>query len=255
MISPLAHVDAGAKIGKNVTIHPFAYVEGDVVIGDNSVIMPYVSILDGARIGSDNTIYHGSVIGAVPQDFEYSGEKSLIEIGNNNNIREHVVINRATHAGAATKIGDGCFIMQAARISHDVVVGNGCIIGNDSQIAGCARVDDNAIVSACVLINQGCRVGSWSVVQGGCRTSKDIPPYIIAAHEPVAFHAINTKVMTDNGFKQTTIMNIASAYRLLYQFNTTLDDALGRIREQVDKSDEIDHIIDFIERSKRGIIK
>lgn len=255
MISPLAHVDAGAKIGKNVTIHPFAYVEGDVVIGDNNVIMPHASILDGARIGNDNIIYHGCVISAIPQDFEFSGEKTVVEIGDNNTIREHVVINRATHADGVTKIGDGCFIMQAARISHDVVVGNGCIIGNDSQIAGKARIDDNAIVSACVLINQGCRVGRWSVIQGGCRTSKDIPPYVIAAHEPVSFHAINSKVMTDNGFKQSTLMNIASAYRLLYQFNTTIEDALGRIREQVDKSDEIDYIVDFIERSKRGIIK
>lgn len=255
MISPLAYVDPEAKIGKNVTIHPFAYIEKDVVIGDNNTIMSHASILEGTRMGDNNTVYLGAVVSAVPQDFAFTGESTVTIIGNNNNIRENVIINRATHSDGCTEIGNDNFLMQGARISHDVKIGNGCIIGNGSHIAGLARIDDNAIITACVLINQHCRVGSWSVVQGGCRTNKDIPPYIIAAHEPIAFHAINSSVLNKQGFAPEIVKNIASAYRLIYHFNTSIEDALDKIREQVDMSPEIEYILNFIKKSERGIIR
>lgn len=255
MISPLAYVDPAAKIGKNVTIHPFAYIESDVVIGDNNTIMSHASILNGARMGDNNTVYQGAVVSAIPQDFNFAGERTLAIIGNNNAIRENSVINRATHGDGATTMGDDNFLMQSARISHDATVGNQCIIGNGTQIAGFAKIDDNAILSAHVLINQHCHVGGWSVVQGGCRSNNDIPPYIIAAREPIAYHSINSKVLHSNGFSQKVVLEIASAYRLIYQFNTSIEDALRRIREQVDMSPEIEYIIDFIRNSQRGIIK
>lgn len=255
MISPLAYVDPDATIGQNVTIHQFAYIEKDVVIGDNCTIMPHASILNGTRMGSGNTVYHGAIIGAVPQDFNYTGEQTIVRIGNDNTIRENVVINRATHSDGETVMGNGNFLMQAARLSHDVKVGNGCVIGNGSQIAGFARIDDYAIISACVLINQYCHIGGWSLVQGGCRSNKDIPPYVIAAKEPIAYHAVNSKVLHANDFSNDIVFNIASAYRLIYQFNTSIEDALHRITEQVDMSPEIEYIVNFIRASKQGIIK
>ena len=124
MISPLAYVDPSAKIGKNVTIHPFAYIDKNVEIGDDNVIMPNASIMSGARIGNGNTIYNGAVIAATPQDFTYTGDDTIARIGNNNTIRENAVIIRATFAGDETVVGSGNFIMQGARISHDVTIGN-----------------------------------------------------------------------------------------------------------------------------------
>ena len=139
MISPLAYVDPSAKIGKNVTIHPFAFIDKNVVIGDDNVIMPNASIMAGARIGNGNRIFNGAVIAAEPQDFDYTGEETVARIGNNNVIRENAVIIRATHAGGETVVGDGNFIMQGVRLSHDVKVGNNCIIGNGSQISWLRR--------------------------------------------------------------------------------------------------------------------
>ena len=119
MISPLAYIDANAKIGKNVTIHPFAYIDKNVEIGDNCEIMPHVSVMSGTRMGSGNRVFQGSVLGAEPQDFKYKGEETLLVIGNDNVIRENVVINRATNSTGRTVVGNGNFIHEGVHISHD----------------------------------------------------------------------------------------------------------------------------------------
>lgn len=255
MISPLAYVDPAAKIGKNVTIHPFAYIDKNVEIGDDNVIMPYASVLSGARMGKGNTVYQGAVIAAVPQDFAYRGEDTLAIIGNNNVIRENAVIIRGTHAGHATTVGDNNFIMTAARLSHDVEVGNSCIIGNGSQVSGNCIIQDCAILTSNVLMQGNTRLGSYAAVQGGCRFTKDVPPYIVAAHDPIEFYSINTIVLEHSGVSETVIKHIAQAYRILYKSNTSQHDALIRIKEQIPNSPEINRIIEFVKASKLGIIK
>lgn len=256
MISPLAFVDPSAKIGENVTIHPFAYIDKNVEIGDNNVIMPYTSILSGARIGNGNKIYQGAVVSAVPQDFDFKGEDTIARIGNNNTIREYAVISRATHPDGETRVGDNSFIMQAVRLSHDVHVGNHVIVGNGSQISGDTIIEDYAILCSCVLMQQHTRVGQWSLVQGGCRFTKDIPPYIVAALEPIAYHGVNKLVLANHGFTDRVLRHIASAYRLIFQASIiNLEDALDKIRDQVPMSVEIENIIKFCHDTKLGLIK
>ena len=254
MISPLAYVDPSAKIGKNVTIHPFAYIDKNVEIGDDNVIMPNASIMSGARIGNGNTIYNGAVIAATPQDFTYTGDDTIARIGNNNTIRENAVIIRATFAGDETVVGSGNFIMQGARISHDVTIGNNCIIGNGSQVSGCCVVEDYAILTSNVLMQGKTRLGTYAAVQGGCRFTKDIPPYCVAAHELRLFTA-SIPPCCNMKFSETVIKHIAHAFRILYKVNTSTEDALRRIEEQVPSSPEIVHLIEFVRSSKLGIIK
>ena len=134
-ISPQAHVDPKAKIGNNVTIYPFAYIEGDVVIGDDCVIYPYVSIMKGTRLGRGNKVYQNTVLGAEPQDFNYKGEVTALEIGDENIIRENVVINRATYATGKTHIGNRNFLMEGVHISHDTKIGNFNVFGYGTKIA------------------------------------------------------------------------------------------------------------------------
>ena len=136
MISPLAYVDPEAKIGKNVTIEPFAYIEKDVEIGDDCVIMAYASVLKGTRLGTRTQIHPPAPLGAEPQDFHYTGEETNLIIGDNNHIRENVVISRATFAGNATKIGNENFLMDKVHICHDVQIGNHCVAGIATTIAG-----------------------------------------------------------------------------------------------------------------------
>ena len=146
-ISPKAEVSPKAKIGNNCKIFPFVYIEDDVEIGDNCIIMPFVSILDGARIGNNNKIHQGAVIAALPQDFNYHGEKSYVNIGDKNVIRENVVINRGTYRDGSTTIGNHNFLLEGTHISHDTVVGNNCVFGNGVEIAGDCIIGNGVMVS------------------------------------------------------------------------------------------------------------
>ena len=255
MISPLAYVDPGAKLGKNVTVQPFAYIDKNVEIGDDCTIMPYASVLSGTRMGKGNKVFQGAVLGAMPQDFAYKGGDTLLKIGNDNTFRENVVINRATTADGCTSVGNGNFVMEGVHISHDVAIGDNCVFGYGSKIAGGGAIEDNVIFSGVVIMHQYCRVGTWAMVQGGCRFYKDIPPYIIAAHEPIEYYGVNTVVLSQHGFQEKVLKHIANAYRLIYQGNTSVFDALQKIEDQVPMSDEIRNIIRFVSESKRGIIK
>lgn len=164
-ISARAEIDPRAKIGENCKIFPFAYIEGDVEIGDNCIIFPFVSILNGTRMGSGNKVHQGSVVGALPQDFNFRGEKTECIIGNNNIIRENVVINRATHAGGQTVIGNDNVLMEGAHISHDTKVGNACVFGYGTKIAGDCLIDNGVIFSSSVIENAGSRVGEGAMIQ------------------------------------------------------------------------------------------
>lgn len=255
MISPLAYIHPEAVIGEGCEIGPFCYIDKNVVIGKNNHLMNSVTLLSGARIGDGNRIFPGAVIGAIPQDLKFKGEETTAEVGDNNTIRENVTINRGTAAKGKTVVGSNNLLMEGMHVAHDAVVGNGCIIGNTTKIAGEVVIDDFAIISACVLIHQFCHVGSYVMVGGGTRTSQDIPPYCMAAREPVAYCGLNLVGLRRRGFSSELIENIHNTYRLLYQRGKLREECLQEIREMVPMSPEIEYIFDFVTSSKRGIIK
>lgn len=253
-ISPLAYIDPEAVIGDNCEIGPFCFIDKNVVIGDNNVLMNSVTVLYGARIGSGNVIFPGAVISAVPQDLKFKGEETTAEIGDNNKIRENVTINRGTAAKGLTRVGSGNLLMEGVHVAHDAVVGNNCIIGNSTKLAGETIIDDQAIISAGVLMHQFCRVGSLAMVGGGTRFSQNIPPYTTCAREPAAYCGLNLIGLRRHGFSGETIEQIHNAYRLIYQSNLQLKDALNRIREELPQIEEIKYIVEFIENSKKGFV-
>ena len=254
-ISPLAYVDPEARIGENCEIGPFCFVDRGVVIGDNNKLMNSVTLLYGTRMGSGNVLFPGTVVGAIPQDLKVRGEDTTAQIGENNTIRENVTINRGTAAKGQTVVGNGNLIMEGAHIAHDVQLGNGCIVGNSTKIAGEVVVDDYANISASVLVHQFCRIGSYVMIGGGTRTGQDVPPFVMAAREPVAFCGLNIVGLRRRGFQPELIENIHTAYRLLYQRGKLRDDCLAQIEAEVPMSPEIEYILDFVKTSKRGIIK
>lgn len=255
MISPLAYVHPEAQIGEGCEIGPFCYIDKNVVIGNNNHLMNGVTLLSGARIGNNNRIFPGAVIGAIPQDLKFKGEETTAEVGDNNTIRENVTINRGTAAKGKTVVGSNNLLMEGMHVAHDAVVGNGCIIGNTTKIAGEVVIDDFAIISACVLIHQFCHIGSYVMVGGGTRTSQDIPPYCMAAREPVSYCGLNLVGLRRRGFSKEVIENIHNTYRLLYQRGKLRDECLNEIRETVPMSPEIEYILNFVTSSTRGIIK
>ena len=253
MINPLSHIHPGAKIGANCTIEPFVYIEDNVVIGDNCHIMAHASILSGTRMGNNNKVHHGAVVGGIPQDLKFVGEDTTLEIGDNNTIRENATLNRGTASKGKTVVGNNNLFMENSHIGHDSVVGNNCIIRHSSKIAGEVVIDDFAILSACVLVHQFCHIGRHVMVQGGCKSTMDIPPYIIAGREPMHYCGENTVGLRRRGFTNEAIKNIHETYRLLYDGRVTAGPA--RIREAMPDTPEIQEILDFVEnKSQRGII-
>ena len=253
-ISPLAYIHPEAKLGDNNVIGPFCYIDKDTVIGDNNVMQNSVTINTGTRIGNGNEIFPGASISTKPQDLKFKGEITTCEIGDNNSIRENVTISRGTASKGCTKVGSHNLLMENMHIAHDCVIGNGCIIGNSTKFAGEVVVDDFAIISAAVLCHQFCHIGSYVMIQGGCRFSQDIPPFIIAGKEPTRYCGINLVGLRRRGFSNELINNIHDAYRLLYS-KGLVKEGIQEIRAQLPQSKEIDYIIDFVEKSQRGIIR
>lgn len=254
-ISPLAFIDPSAKVGENCEIGPFCFIDKNVVIGDNNVLMPSVTIMEGTRMGNGNRLFPGAVIGAVPQDLKFRGEETTTEIGDNNTIRENVTIHRGTASKGKTVVGSNNLIMENAHIAHDCEMGSGIIMGNSTKLAGEVVVDDNAIISAAVLVHQFCRIGGYTMVQGGSRTSKDIPPFIIGGKEPISYCGLNIVGLRRRGFAPELIENIHNAYRLIYNSNLTVNEAVEQIKAEIPMSKEIEYIIEFVTSSQRGIIR
>lgn len=245
-ISPLAFVHPEAEIGENVTINAFAFIDRNVVIGDGCHISPHVSILSGARIGKNNRFYDGCIISATPQDFRWKGDESYVEIGDNNVIREHVIINRSIHQGKSTSIGNGTFVMAQSHISHDSKIGNHCVIGNSVKIAGDCTIGDYCILSSGSLVHEGWELGQWVMIKGGCRVNGNVPPYTVMAHNPIVYYGVNAFILRKGKFSEEKIDDIAKCYRHIYQCNTSTYNAIKRIETDVDPSHERDEIMQFV---------
>ncbi len=253
-ISPLAYVHSEAILGDNNIIGPFCYIDRDTVIGDNNVLQNSVTINVGARIGNGNEIFPGASLSTKPQDLKFKGEITTCQIGDGNSIRENVTISRGTASKGKTIVGNNNLLMENMHIAHDCVVGNNCIVGNSTKFAGEVTIDDNAIISATVLTHQFCKIGSYVMIQGGCRFSQDIPPYIIAGKEPTKYCGINLVGLRRRGFSNELIDSIHEAYRLLYS-KGVLKEGIEEIKKNLQITPEIQYIIDFVESSKRGIIR
>lgn len=253
-ISPMAYVHPSVKMGDNNIIGPFCYIDADVVIGDNNVMQNSVTLNKGTRMGSGNEIFPGASISTKPQDLKFRGEETVCEIGDNNSIRENVTISRGTASRGTTKVGSNNLLMENMHIAHDCIIGNYCIIGNSTKFAGEVIVDDCAIISAEVLIHQFCHIGGYVMVQGGSRTSQDIPPYVICGKEPIRFAGLNLVGLRRRGFSNETITNLREAYRLLYS-KGLMKEGIEEIKANLEVTPEIQYIIDFVESSERGIIR
>lgn len=237
MISELAYISPKAQIGKNVTIDAFAYIDDNVIIGDNCHIFPH------------------AVIGCVPQDLKFKGEETWTIIGDNCVLREFVTIHRGTASKGKTVIGNNNLIMAYCHVAHDCVLGNNIIMSNATQLAGEVEIDDFAIVGGGTLVHQFTRIGSHVMIQGGSKINKDIPPYIIAARDPIAFCGINSVGLNRRGFTPEQIHTIQEAYRILNQSGMNTTQALEHIEATMPQSEERDRILAFVKASTRGIVK
>ena len=255
MISELAYIHPEAKIGKDVEIGPFAVINKNVIIGDGCIIDSNATICEFTQLGKNCHVFPSAVIGAIPQDLKFRGEETWTIIGDNNVMREFVTIHRGTASKGKTVIGNNNLIMAYCHVAHDCVLNNNIIMSNATQLAGEVVVDDFAIIGGGTLVHQFTHIGSHVMIQGGSRTSKDVPPYAIAAREPIAFCGINSVGLNRRGFTAEQIHTIQEVYRLIYNSGLNTSQALAQIEATIPQSAERDTILDFIRTSPRGIIK
>ena len=255
MKQPLAYIHPAAKIDPSVVIDPFVTIDQNVEIGEGTRIGSNVTILEGARIGKNCNIFPGAVIGAIPQDLKFRGEETTAIIGDNTTIRECVTVNRGTAAKGKTIVGSNCLIMAYSHVAHDCIVGDNVIISNASQLAGEVVVDNFAVIGGGSLIHQFCHICPHVMLQGGALVNKDIPPYVKAAREPIAYAGVNSIGLRRRNFTNDTIREIQDIYRYLYLSSMNVSDAIERIEAELPATKERDEIILFIRNSKRGIIR
>ena len=253
-IHPQAIVDKKAQLGEDVTVGPFTIIESNTIIGNGTWIASGALIANGARIGKNCEIHHGAVIGTVPQDLKFGGEETEIIIGDRTIIREYCDLNRGTHHRGKTTIGSDCLLMAYAHAAHDCIVGDHVIMANAVQLGGHVDIEDWVILGGVTGVHQFCRVGQHAMIGGHFRAVQDVPPYILTAGEPLRFGGLNVIGLRRRGFSSEQILALKKAYRLLYRSELNTTQAIRRIKEEMEITTEIQNVLDFINKSERGII-
>lgn len=244
-----------AILEQEVTVGKFTTIEKNVEIGEGTWIGSNVTIMSGSRIGKYCKIFPGAVIGAIPQDLKFSGEDSLAIIGDHTTIRECVTINRGTSASGKTQVGSHNLIMAYSHIAHDCRIGDHCIFSNNSTLAGHIEIGNHVILAGLVAIHQFGSVGDFAFVGGGVKVRKDVPPFVKAAREPVSYVGVNSIGLRRKGFSAEKIQEIQNIYRILFQKNHNISQAVRIIEAEMLATPERDQILQFINNSKRGIMK
>ena len=255
MTQPLAYIHPDAKIAPSVVIEPFVTIAKNVEIGAGTRIGPNVAIYENTRIGENCVIFPGAVIGAIPQDLKFAGEETYTIIGNNTTIRECVTVHRGTASKGKTVIGDNCLIMAYCHVAHDCHLGNHIIMSNVTQLAGEVVVDDYAILGGGSLVHQFTRTGKHVMLQGGSKVNKDIPPFVTAAREPISYAGVNSIGLRRRGFTDVQIQNIQDIYRMVFQSDMNVAQAIDKIATTFPATPERDEVVLFIRNSSRGILK
>jgi len=254
-IHPTAIIDPSAVIGEGTEIGPYCVIGAGVELGANCRLLNHVTISGPSRIGSGNTFYSYGSIGQQTQDLKYVGEPTHLEIGDGNCFREFCTVHRGTAPGSLTKIGNGGNFLSYAHIAHDCIVGDKVIFSNNGTLGGHVQVGDHAIIGGLTAIHQFCRIGKFALTGGCSKIVQDVPPFMIADGNPAIVRGINQVGMERNGFTPESIRGIREAYRLIYRSASNVQQACERITATLESTAEIQHLLEFITSSPRGIIR
>ncbi len=252
MIHPTAVIADTVRLGEDVTVGPYTVIEGEVEIGDGCCIGPHCHILGFTVIGPGTQVHAGAVIGDAAQDYGCKGERSYVRIAANCIIREYVTIHRGNAAETETIIGENCMLMAFAHVAHNCILGKRVVIANLSVLSGHVEIGDRAIISGYVGLHQFVRIGELAMVGGHLKLTQDVPPYCLAAKDN-RVSGPNTVGLKRAGFPEDSRKAIRNAVRTFFYAGLSQNDALAAIAEKHGDSPEIQHFIEFIKASKRGI--
>lgn len=252
-IDPRAVVHPSAQLADGVTVGPYAIIGAEVTIGEHTTIAPHVVIERWTTIGARCSIGAGAVLGGAPQYLAYDGAPSYLRIGDDNNIRELAVIQRSAFPDGYTRVGSRNFIMSQTHIAHDCVVGDQVTLASLTGLSGHVEVEDGATIGGVTGVHQFVRIGTYSMIGGSSRISKDIPPYMLAAGSPATVHGLNVTGLRRAGYCANVRRELKAAYRTLYRSGLNVSQALATIQRQPGLSAPVEHVVRFVQHSKRGI--
>jgi UDP-N-acetylglucosamine acyltransferase len=254
-IHPTAIVDPGAEIGPDVVIGPYCVIGRDVRIGAGCWLQNQVTVCGPVQIGARNRFHSFCSIGQPTQDLKYAGEPTYLEIGDDNCFREFATVNRATAIGSVTRVGDRGNFLAYSHIAHDCVVEDEVIFSNNGTLAGHVLVQSHAIIGGLTAIHQYCRIGKHAITGGCSKIVQDVPPFLIADGNPAEVRGVNVVGLERRGVPAETIRVLKESYRILYRAKLNTKQAVEELRKSFGDVVEAKELIDFIEKSERGIIR
>ncbi len=255
LIHPTAVIDPAAQIGADTEIGPYCVVGPGVTVGRGCTLANHVTLAGPTKIGDGNYFFPYCSIGQRSQDLKYAGEPTYLEIGDHNSFREFCTVNRGTSPGSKTIIGSHGNFLSYAHVAHDCVVGDHVIFSNNGTLAGHVLVEDHAVIGGLSGVHQFCRIGRHAILGGCTKIVQDVPPFMIADGNPAELRGINQVGLERHGFDAEALRTLREAYRLLCRSNLNVKQACDSIREQLPPSPHLTHLLEFIEASKRGVVR
>ena len=252
-IHATAIIDPSAQLAADVEVGPWAIIGPNCTVGAGSVIQARATLEESVILGEQVTVGIGSILGGKPQDLKFAGERTTVEIGDFTTIREYATINRGTAQSMRTTVGKHCFLMSYTHLAHDCHVGDHVIISNGSQLAGHVTVEDWVIISGLCAVHQFAKIGRHAFIGGASRISKDIPPFVRAVGNPIKLYGLNSVGLQRRGFKEDVIAEIKKAYRLFFNSDKNVSQAMDQARAELQSYVEIEQMIAFVEASGRGV--
>lgn len=252
-IHKTATVSSKTEIGNNVTIGPNAVIEADTKIDDNVIIGANCLVAQYTELKKDVKLFHGAVVGTVPQDLKFGGEKTKLIIGEGTTIREYSMLNRGTSESGKTSIGANCLLMAYSHVAHDCHVGHDVILANAVNLAGHIEIGDFVIIGGVVPVHQFVKIGDHAMIGGGYRVPQDVCPYALAGGYPLKIAGLNRVGLSRRGFEKETLQLLQKAFKILFSSNLNRSQAVEKIKAELEQTDEIKLILDFIKNSTRGM--
>jgi len=236
-------------------VGPYSIIHGQVVVGPETEIGSHVVIKEHTTIGARCRIFQFAVVGEIPQDLKFAGEVSQLVIGDDNTIREFATLHRGTAGGGGvTRVGNGNLLMAYTHVAHDCVIGNGVIMSNAATLGGHIIVEDRAILGGFAVVHQFSRIGCHAFIGGASAVPRDVPPYAMAVGNRAKLVGLNLVGLKRSGFPDTTVQALRQAYELLFISGLNLKEAVARVREEIPQMPEIQHLLEFVETSERGLV-
>jgi UDP-N-acetylglucosamine acyltransferase len=243
------------KLGSNIIVGPYAVIEGDVTLGNDTEVGAHAVVTGWTKIGRGNRIFPHAAVGFDPQDRKYKrGDKTFLEVGDNNIFREFCTVHRGTlEGGGITRVGSNNLFMAYSHVAHDCVVGNGCVLANSGTLAGHVIVEDFAIVGGLSAVHQFCRVGKNAMIGGCSRVVQDVPPYSLCVGGPALVYNLNAVGLRRSGMSASSMKQLKEAFRIMFHSGLAKNSAIEQIEKEVSMTEQVKHLLDFAKTSERGL--